>query len=188
MGRHGGFLVQSRFGTVGHLELVVRSQLGGMVHSWRNNDDVSYAWQDLECFGYGEVLAVCLIQGTFGDNLEVVFRQGAALAHCFRSVTENNQTVWSVPTFFATGVAGSPSLVQSPGPVNRNFEVVAPLVGGGIGHWYRDNNDPALPWSGPQVFATELGAVAAVSLIHSTLADDLELVARAGDTLVHYWR
>ena len=188
MARHGGFLLQSSFGAVGNLELVVRSQLGGMAHSWRNNDNVSYAWQGSEYFGYGEVQAVCLIQSSFGDNLEVVFRQGASLLHCFRSMTEKGDMAWSVPIHFATGVAGSPSLVQSPGPVNRNFEVVAPLVGGGIGHWYRDNNNPALPWSGPHVFATELGAVAAVSLIHSTLADDLELVARAGDTLVHYWR
>ena len=165
MARHGGFLVQSNFGAVGHLELVVRSQLGGMTHSWRNNDDVSYAWQDLEYFGYGEVLAVCLIQSSFGDNLEVVFRQGASLAHCFRSMTEKGEMVWSVPTHFATGVAGSPSLVQAPGPVNRNFEVVAPLVGGGIGHWFRDNNNPALSWSGPQVFATELGAVEDVPIV-----------------------
>ncbi len=181
MARHGGFLVQSSFGAVGHLELVAPSPLGGMAHSWRDNDDVSYTWHGSEYFGDGDVLALSLVQSSFGGNLEVVLRQGASLSHCYRSVTDTGQRVWSVPSAFATGVAGNPSLVQSPGPGNRNFEVVAPLVGGGIGHWYRDNNNPALPWTGPQVFATELGAVGAVCLVHSTLADDLEVVARVGD-------
>jgi hypothetical protein len=188
MGRHGGFLVQSNFGEVGHLELVVPSQLGGLTHSWRDNDDPSFTWHGSDYFGEGDVLAASLIQSTFGDNLEVVLRQGTALAHCYRSLSAKGAPVWSVPTPFASGVAGNPSLVQAPGPVNLNFEVVAPLVGGGIGHWYRDNNNPELPWAGPQVFATELGAVGAVSLVHSTLGDDLEVVARVGETLVHYWR
>ncbi|MDQ3782247.1 MAG: hypothetical protein M3349_04825, partial [Actinomycetota bacterium] len=188
MAEHGGFLIQGRFGEVGNFELVVPTQLGGLAHSWRNNDDVSFSWAGPEWFAAGDIAAASLVQSTFGDNLEVVFRQGARLAHCYRTFTANGHGPWSVPTEFASGVAGHPSLVQSPGPLNRNFEVVAPLTAGGIGHWFRDNNNPALPWAGPQVFATELGAVAAVALIHSDLGDDLEVVARAGDVLVLYWR
>jgi hypothetical protein len=45
-----------------------------------------------------------------------------------------------------------------------NFELVTPLLSGGIAHFFRDNDDPNLPWSGPVVFAKDQGLVGAVSL------------------------
>ena len=48
-----------------------------------------------------------------------------------------------------------------------NYELVVPLQSGGIAHYYRDNDDPNLPWYQTAVFATEFGSVQGVSLIQS---------------------
>lgn len=89
--------------------------------------------------------------------------------------------------------SGCPSLIQgrflSPG----NFELVAPRQSGGVAHYSRVNSDPALPWAGPAVFATELGLVDAVSLIQSTFTagahvGNLEVVALSQGSLFAYWR
>jgi hypothetical protein len=110
---------------------------------------------------------------------------------------------WHGPTMtIATGVTGNPSLVQAkPGTYGTmgNYELVTPLSSGGIGHFFRDNDDPALPWSGPFTFATDQGAVGAVSLIQSNFSTqfvntgvqgpgNLAVVARIGNTLDYFFR
>jgi hypothetical protein len=79
-----------------------------------------------------------------------------------------------------------------------NFELVTPAAGGGIAHYWRDNDVSPNVWKGPVVFAQELGVVDAVSLIQSGFSGraaagkppigNLELVARAGSRLVAYFR
>ena len=69
---------------------------------------------------------------------------------------------WHGPTTtITTGVSGNPSFVQAtPGTYGTkgNYELVVPLQSGGIAHFYRNNDDPSMPWSGPFPFATEQGA------------------------------
>lgn len=65
------------------------------------------------------------------------------------------------------------------------FEFVAPLKGGGLGHWRQNNDHRGLHWFGPMVFERE--QFGAVSMIHSRY-NVLEMVARKGDQLVHFWR
>lgn len=81
---------------------------------------------------------------------------------------------WHGPiTTITTGVTGNPSFVQAiPGTYGTkgNYELVVPLQSGGLAHFYRDNDDPALPWYGPFVFATDQGIVDAVSLIQSNFS------------------
>src|ERR1700756_4788116 len=88
------------------------------------------------------VLAVAMLQG------EQVRAQGFA---------------WHGPQTFFTGVMGNPSLAQAtPGTYGTtfgNFELVVPLRTGGIGHFFRNNDDPSFPWSGPVVFAADQGQV-----------------------------
>ena len=115
------------------------------------------------------------------------------------------QFAWRGPTVtIFTGVMGNPSLVQAtPGTYGNmgNFELVTPLLGGGIGHFFRNNDDPNLPWSGPVTFAKDLGLVDAVSLIQSNFSTEfvnsgqtvkgpgnLAVAARVGDTLLYFYR
>jgi hypothetical protein len=51
-----------------------------------------------------------------------------------------------------TGVTGDPVLIQSNWGNQGNFELLVPQ-GTVIRHYYRDNDDPALPWH----FAREFG-------------------------------
>src|SRR5690349_968728 len=84
---------------------------------------------------------------------------------------------WHGPTMtIATNASGNPSLIQAtPGTYGTmgNYELVSPLQGGGIGHFFRDNDDPTLPWNGPFPFATDQGTVDAVSLIQSNFSTQL---------------
>jgi len=68
--------------------------------------------------------------------------------------------------------------------------LVYPAVGGGVAFMWRNNDDPAMPWSGPWVFGQGLGHVDAVTMIQSNYGDpgNLELIARVGDALQFFWR
>jgi hypothetical protein len=84
-------------------------------------------------------------------------------------------------------LCGNPALIQSTFGKQGNFEVVVPFPGGGIAHYWRDNDAPDAPWYGPTVFGTNVGTVDAVSMIQSNYGN-LEVVARVGDRLAHFWR
>ncbi|HEX2170917.1 MAG TPA: galactose oxidase-like domain-containing protein [Dehalococcoidia bacterium] len=189
---HSGFLIQSDQGGLGNFELVTSSRLGGLAHCWRNNDDAALPWHGPAFFGSGEVLGLSLIQSTFGPpgygHLEVVARVDDRLAIYWR--THHPPLAWSAPSFFAAGVTGNPALIQSRFGAAGNFELVVPLASGGLAHYWRNNDDPNLPWIGPTVFGASLGQVAAVSFIQSTFGDPghLEVIARVGSDLLHWWR
>ncbi len=181
-------LVQSTFGVKGNFEVVVPHSCGGLAHYQRDNDNGS-RWYGPFLFGtdVGAVDAVSMIQSDYG-NLEVIARIGDRLAHFWRG-----GQLWHGPTFFASGVSGTPSFIQGnlgefapPG----DFELVTPLAAGGLAHYSRKNSQGGL-WIGPTLFASDLGSVTDVSLIQSTLGasgNNLEVVARIGDRLAHFWR
>jgi len=68
--------------------------------------------------------------------------------------------------------------------------VVVPSAGGGLIHFSRNNDDPAIPWSGPIFFGGSLGMVDAVSMIESNFGSpgNLEVVCRVGSQLQFFWR
>ncbi len=182
-------LVQSSIGHQGNFELVVPDSCGGLAHYWRDNDNGN-SWNGPNRFGadVGAVDAVSMIWSNYG-HLEVVARIGDRLAHFWRDSTGK----WIPPTtFFATGVSGTPSLVQGtfgifpPG----NFELVAPLAAGGIAHYWRDAQ---LNWYGDFIPSSAAlpGPATDVSLIQSTLGvlgNDLQMTARVGDQLFAFSR
>ncbi len=88
-------------------------------------------------------------------------------------------------------VYGAPSLVQSTYGNRGNFEVVAPLAAGGLGRYWRDNDDENLPWHGPDVFGSAVEIIKGVSLIQSDFGalGNLELAAVdvGGHNLMHFW-
>jgi len=180
-GRGSTSLIQSTFGQRGNFEVVVPAPGGGLAHYWRDNDDPLLPWHGPNMFAtdIGVVDAVTLIQSTFG-SLEVIVRVGDRLAHMWRSPSQE----WSGAEFLVSGISGTPSFIQGNVGSPPNFEVVAPLAGGGIAHFWRDNQ--TFQWSPSSPFALGL-AVDDVSLVHSTFGN-LEVIARIGDRLAHFWR
>src|SRR5688572_14920871 len=84
---------------------------------------------------------------------------------------------------------GSGFLIQSRFGVAGNFQLVVPNELGGLSHYWRDNDSQGFPWQAPDHFGS--GFIDAVSLIQSNIGNgvgSLEVVAREGDRLVHYWR
>ena len=190
------------YGTMGNYELVVPLRTGGIGHFFRNNDDPNLPWSGPVSFAtdQGQVDAVSLIQSSFTSsgsgpgNLAVVARVGNSLLYYFR---EDVGFTWSGATTITTGVTGVPSFVQArPGTYGAigNYELVTPLRSGGIGHFFRNNDDPSLPWSGPVVFGADLGIVDAVSVIQSNFTSsgtgpgNLVVVARVGNNLYYFFR
>jgi len=100
--------------------------------------------------------------------------------HGPRKISESS----TVPIF-----SGNPSMVQSNIGCKGNFELVVPRAEGGFSRYWRDNDDPNLPWYGPSNFANERGIFDAVALIQSNFGNpgNLELVARSGDSLFFFW-
>ena len=182
-------LIQSNFGHRGNYEFVTPLIREGIGHAFQNNDG-SFFWSDSTQFAadVGTVDAVSMIQSSLGPgNLEVVARVGDRLAHFFRDHAP--PFAWHGPVFIQEGVTGNPVLIQSTFGTNGNFELVTPLGGGGLAHFARNNDAPGLPWSGPTPFGTDLGIVDAVSMIQSSLGPgNLEVVARVGDRLAHFFR
>jgi hypothetical protein len=182
---HSGFLVQSSHGTAGNFELAVPRTGGGLAHFWRDNDDPGFPWHGpAVMFGSAEAMpAAALIQSNMGPfgNLEVVALAGAKLVHHWRDDggTWRWQGASELPG--AGNVVGVPAFVQGGHGAQGNFEVVAPLASGGLGHWWHDNDDPGSAWNGPTPFGG--GAVDAVAMIQSNFGK-LEVVARVGDQLV----
>ena len=202
------------YGTKGNYELVTPLATGGMAHFFRNNDDPNLPWTLTAFFGtqFGFVNSVSLIQSNFSTqfvqtevqgpgNLAVAARVGSNVFYFYRD--DVAPFAWHGPTtIIATGVRGNPSLVQAtPGTYGTmgNYELVTPLLSGGIGHFFRNNDDPNLPWSGPFPFATDQGTVAAVSLIQSNFSTEfvntgvqgpgnLAVAARVGDNLLYFYR
>jgi hypothetical protein len=184
-------LIQSRFGRRGNFEIVSPIGGGGMAHTFQNNDG-SFFWSSPIRFGIevGVVDAVTMIQSNFGDgNLEVVARVGNRLAHFSRA--SHPPFAWSGAIYFVqSGVSGNPVLIQSRFGTQGNFEIVTPLTTGGLAHFSRDNDNPALPWSGAIPFGIEVGVVDAVTMIQSNFGapKNLEVVARVGDELREFTR
>ncbi len=211
-------LIQSHFGHQGDFEVVVPLAGGDLAHLWRNNDlepPNAPAWSWPICFGksviqvddssqIGQVDALALIQSNFRDsaypnytgNFEVVARMGNQLEYFWWDpVGWHGPYDVMVDGQRVTGVAGTPSLIQSRFGTKGNFELVVPLTEGGLGHFFRDNDALGLPWKQGQVpFGTEIGQVDAVSLIQSNFhatsvgPGNLELVARVGDRLAFFYK
>jgi len=185
-------LIQSRFGTKGNFELVAPSSSAGIVFQWRNNDNPSLPWSGQQLFGQslGRVTAVTMIQSNYGNpgNFELMALAGNDLYFFWRE--SGPAFNWNGPFHIASGIPGNAFLIQSRFGTKGNFELVAPLTGGGLAHFWRNNNDPAMPWSGATPFGASVGHVDACSLVESNFGSpgNLEVAARVGSRMAHFWR
>ncbi|HEY6399504.1 MAG TPA: galactose oxidase-like domain-containing protein [Solirubrobacteraceae bacterium] len=186
-----GFFGQSNWGAKGNFEVVSPLAAGGLVHVSLNNDAAPPQWSAPSYFGAGFADDVAIKQTSYGSpgNIDAIARFGDRLVHYYRSA----DLIWHTVGQIASGINGTPSLIEStsgrsPANPHGNFELVAPAVGGGLVHWWRDNTTPAGQWHGPNPFG--VGSVLAVALLQSNFSSpgDLEVIALQGGQLVHYWR
>lgn len=183
-------MIQSRSGQRGNFEVVVARAEGGFSHYWRDNDDPELAWHGPFDFAAdaGIFNAATMIQSNFEDHLEMVARSGDELFFLWRGSDIGAE--WHGTELITTGVAGTPSMIQSSNGGKGNFDLVTPLRSGGLGYYWRDNDDPHLHWYGPFMFAMNIGTVDAVSLIQSDFGEqgNLELLAQIDNQLAFFWR
>ena len=87
-------------------------------------------------------------------------------------------------------VEGNASLVQSRFGTKGNFELLVPSAGGGLIHFWRNNDNTFLPWSGATFFGASVGMVAAATMIESNFGSpgNLEVICLAGNQLYFFWR
>jgi len=183
--------VQGGYGAKGNFELLFPSTGTGLVHMWRNNDVFGFPWSGPRQVlpELGTIDAVSLIQGDRGlppGALEAVVRSGTRIGHIWRDQTA--AAAWHLTVWFGDGIAGNPVMIESSFPNARNFEVVIPSATAGLIHFYRNNQAPGTPWSGPRPFATGLGKIDAVTLMQSTFQGHLEVVCRIADRLYQMFR
>jgi hypothetical protein len=191
-------LIQSTYGNKGNFELIVPLSTGGLAHYTRNNDVEDFPWSESRFGGEASLIdGVSLIQSDFGasGNLEVVAVNlgGRDLLHFWRDSgpsfdwhgPENISEKSHGPIF-----SGNPAMIWSNLGCRGNYDVVVPRSGAGFAHYWRDNDDTALPWHGPFEFAVDSGTFGAVTLLQSNFGElgNLELVARFEDKLAFFWR
>jgi hypothetical protein len=60
-------------------------------------------------------------------------------------------------------ITGNPSLIQSRFGVQGNFELLVSSAEGGLIHFWRNDDNSFLPWSGPTFLGGSLGPLDAVT-------------------------
>jgi hypothetical protein len=149
-------LIRSRFGQQGNFELIVPLANGGFALFYRDNDSPGLPWHGTSTIGSGQYDAVTMIQSNFGSpgNLEVIALGGTTLDFFFRDSGPDFR--WNGPSpvqldgGMETFVSYNPILIQGHFGNKGNVELIGPEPslnpGGGIVHFFRDNDDPSFPW------------------------------------------
>lgn len=185
-------LIQTRYGNRTMLELASPSASGGILLYARDNDTPGMPWYVLGAIGrsIGVPTGVSWIQGNYGDpgNLELVAVAGGKLWYFWRD--SGADRAWRGPYLLASQVRGAPSLIQSRFGVAGDFLLAVPNVAGGIGLYYRSNDDAALPWRfGGRVGVGVPALFSGASLIESNYGHpgNFELVGTAGGAVYYFW-
>ncbi len=81
-------------------------------------------------------------------------------------------------------------MIQSTFGNKGNFELVVPVINGGLAHFWRDNDDDQLRWHGPLIFGINSGEAQSVSLIQSNFGEPghLEIISLIDYQLAFFWR
>ncbi|WP_432207284.1 galactose oxidase-like domain-containing protein [Burkholderia pyrrocinia] len=157
--------LQSNRGGALQLELVVGMSRGGMAHYWRDDKD-NFTWKLSNIFGSGQVKGVAVIQGNYigpdnNANLELV----AWVDDRLESWCCEGRAWRKLGNIAGGGIAGVPALRQSNYGTKGNFEVLVPIAGGGIAHYWRENDSGGIPWHFAGTVGT--GSYVAAGLLQS---------------------
>jgi len=140
----------------GNLELIVLEG-GVLAHYYRANADPVHPWYRTTAFGGPATSAPSLIQSNFGGrgNFELVVREGDQLRHYWRD-NDDPTLPWYQGALFGSKASSAPALIQGSLGSRGNFEIVV-YEGDRLRHYWRDNDDPALPWYCGQLIGSNLG-------------------------------
>lgn len=151
----------------------------GLVANWRRLDE-NLPWFGPYVFGENNAEAMAMIRSKTG-KLEAIIRHDHRLAHYWRE--DSGEVSWHLSTFFGSNSTGTPIWFENKA---GDYEVVAPLVNGGLGYWWRNNGHQDKPWIGPIIIDSE-NVVTPVS-IQENENGQLVIVAYMGEKLVSYVR
>lgn len=151
----------------------------GLVANWRRLDD-NLPWFGPYIFGENNAAATAMIRSRTG-HLEAIIRHGQRLAHYWRE--DRGEVSWHMSSIFGSNFTGTPVIFENK---EGNFEVVAPLVNGGLAHWWRDNGHQDKPWNGP-IIVDSKSMVIPVS-VQENENEQLVIVADIDEKLVTYVR
>jgi len=146
--------IQSRFGGRGNFEVIVPRPGGGLSHFFRDNDHGEIWHEAPQPSSSGNWSGVGLIHSNFG-NLELVGVMDGNLVFIWQNGSGGR---WSAPQVIARRFRGRPAFIQSSYGAQGNFEVVGAPDGTraiGLAHFWRNNDSPNFPWSGPFSFGSD---------------------------------
>jgi hypothetical protein len=125
--------------------------------------------------------AAIIVSG--GGKLDIIVAQtDYALAH----FSYDDVAGWSGPTFLPGQAVGPPAFIQSRFGRAGNFEVIVPRPGGGLSHFWRDN-DAGGVWHQAVNQPADDGAWLGVGLIHSNFGN-LEIAGVKEGSLHFLWQ
>jgi hypothetical protein len=136
-----------------NFEVVVPLASGGLAHYWRDNTKSFMPWHGPTVFAQGRIYeSVSLVESNYGGgNLEIVARSGETLYHLWRGGNSHwsSESEIRVDGGNAIKAKGVHSFIQGETGGRGNFELIVPLVAGGLVHYYRNNDtlvEGAHPW------------------------------------------
>ena len=191
-------LIQSRFGTKGNFELVTPVYGGGLAHLTRNNDDPQLPWSQPTLFGADLTIEGLTLTQEREGNVQLICNvvNSGAPNQLYQFWYSGPGYTWDGPFVVPVtpppgGFVGAPVMIQSRFGKWGNYELVAAAKGGGLAHYWRNNDDPELRWSEPTLFGGELGEVGSLTMIQSTIGDpgNLEVICSSVfGQLNYFWR
>lgn len=169
---------------IGNFEVVVALADGVMQHWWRSGS----VWSPGPKFGSCiRTAGPSLIESTY-ENLELVATLASGqMQHWWRDGAN-----WIAGPVFGSGVASAACMIQGQfGAATDagigNFELCVAMPNGTVQHWWRNNQDPSLPWNFGATFGSNVKRV--VALLQGSFGFNLEVVVLRNDGMLeHYWR
>jgi Domain of unknown function (DUF4185) len=189
-----GCLIQSDFGSSVHKNFETFVLQGNnLVHYWRDNSNVNYAWVRGQIISSQATGPGCGVQSDFHSgghgNFEVVVPEGNNLVHYWRD-NSDVASPWRRGQIISNHVTGPASIIQSDfqSGGHGNFEVIV-REGANLIHYWHDNSDVNSPWRRGQTISTQISSAASIiqSNFHNGDHSNFEVVAREGNNLVHFW-
>lgn len=83
---------------------------------------------------------------------------------------------------------GTPALIQSVFGSHGNFELITPDQGGGLAHFWLNNDRPGSGWIPGARFAQDSGLFDAVAMLQDSRTNELQLVATQGERIALFTR
>jgi hypothetical protein len=179
--------IESSYGP-GAFEVICSTWNLQLQHCWR---DTALQWHVEQPFGSNVVQAGRSLIQSYAGNLEFVATlQNGQMQHWWRD--DGKTWDWNIGATFGSGISGPTCMIQGQFGMatesgHGNFELCVATPAGTVQHWWRDNQDPALPWHLSATFGSDVAFV--LALVEGSFGFNLEVIVERNDNqLQHYYR